>query len=65
MRQQRIEKLIIQTDDQQIALTAAESKELDVDLAQAISDLQARQAAMQASLNLIGTTAQLSIWNYL
>jgi len=65
MRQQRVEKLIIQTDDQQIALTAAESKELDVDLAQAISDLQARQAAMQASLNLIGTTAQLSIWNYL
>ncbi|MBL8873110.1 MAG: hypothetical protein JNK90_25245, partial [Planctomycetaceae bacterium] len=52
-------------DDQQIALSAAESKELDVDLAQAISDLQARQAALQASLNLIGTTAQLSVWNYL
>lgn len=65
MRQQRIDKLIVQTDDQQIALSAAESKELDVDLAQAISDLQARQAALQASLNLIGTTAQLSVWNYL
>lgn len=65
MRQQRVEKLIVQTDDQQIALTAAESKELDVDLAAAISDLQARQASLQASLNLIGQTAQMSIWDYL
>lgn len=65
MRQQRVEKLIIQTDDQQIALSAAESKELDVDLAQAISDLQARQASLQASLNLIGTTAKMSVWDYL
>jgi flagellar hook-associated protein 3 FlgL len=65
MRQQRVDKLIVQTDDQQIALTAAESKELDVDLAAAISDLQARQASLQASLNLIGTTSQLSVWNYL
>lgn len=65
MRQQRIDKMLIQTEDQQIALKAAESEELDVDLAQAISDLQGRQAALQASLTLIGQVGQLSLWNYL
>jgi flagellar hook-associated protein 3 FlgL len=65
MRQQRIDKMLIQTEDQQIALKAAESEELDVDLAQAISDLQGRQAALQASLTLMGQIGQLSLWNYL
>jgi flagellar hook-associated protein 3 FlgL len=64
-RQQRIDKLIIINEDQTISLKESESKDLDVDLAQAISDLQARQASMQASLNLIAGATKLSIWNYL
>jgi flagellar hook-associated protein 3 FlgL len=64
-RQQRIDKLIILNEDQTISLKENASKDLDVDLAQAISDLQARQASMQASLNLIAGATKLSIWNYL
>ncbi|MEY4566747.1 MAG: hypothetical protein RLY14_1717 [Planctomycetota bacterium] len=63
-RQQRIDKLIILNEDQTISLKESESKDLDVDLAQAISDLQARQASMQASLNLIASVTKLSIWDY-
>ncbi len=64
-RQQSVEALEELTAEQQIQLTEAESDELDADLAQVISDLAAREAAMQASLQLMGRTSQLSLFNYI
>lgn len=63
-RQQSIESLTDLNAEQQIQLTEAESDELDADLAQVISDLAAREAAMQASLQLIGRASQLSLFDY-
>ncbi len=46
-------------------MKADESKNLDADLAQTISELQARQASYDASLKLLGNASQLSLFNYL
>ncbi len=64
-RQQSVESMIDLSAEQQIRLTEAESDELDADLAQVISDLNARQAAMQASLQLMGQSTRLTLWDYL
>ncbi|GAB5405451.1 MAG: flagellin hook IN motif-containing protein [Aureliella sp.] len=64
-RQQSVEALEELTAEQQIQLTEAESNELDADLAQVISELAAREAAMQASLQLMGRASQLSLFDYL
>lgn len=64
-RQQSIESLTDLNAEQQIQLTEIESDELDADLAQVISDLAAREAALQASLQLIGRASQLSLFNYI
>jgi flagellin-like hook-associated protein FlgL len=54
-----------QLEDEKILLTANLSDEIDTDLADAISQLAARQAALQASLQLAGQIFQLSLLNYL
>lgn len=41
------------------------SDEIDADLATVISDLQSRQASLQASMRYIGQTANMTILNYL
>ncbi len=51
--------------DEEVELKATLSTEIDVDLVKAISDLTARQASYQASLQLMGRTFQLSLLDYL
>lgn len=64
-RQQGVHVLQDQLDGQKIELRAALSDEIDVDLAEAISELTARQAAFQASLQATGSILQLSLLNFL
>jgi flagellar hook-associated protein 3 FlgL len=64
-RQQSIANIQSSTDEQRIALKEVESNELDADLAATISSLSSREAALQASLTLMGKVTQLSLFNYL
>ncbi len=64
-RQQSIASLQDSTELQTIALKEVESNELDADFASTISNLSGRQAALQASLQLMGQITQLSLFNYL
>lgn len=64
-RQQSLDIIQQRTEDQTVQLKEVESNELDADLAQTISDLTARQAALQASLQLMGRANQLTLFNYL
>lgn len=64
-RQQAVEQMQVNSADQQVILKAAESNELDTDLAQVISNLSSRQAALEASLRLMATNGQLTLFNYL
>ena len=64
-RQQSIESIKSNSADQQILLKGVESKELDADLATVISDLSGRQAALQASLQLMGQVTKLTLFNYI
>ena len=65
VQQQRIDDLKSLQQDNQIELKADESRNLDADLAQTISELQAQQASYEASLKLLGNASQLSLFNYL
>ncbi|MEM6363872.1 MAG: flagellar hook protein [Planctomycetota bacterium] len=51
--------------DENTLLESQLSDALDADLATVISELQARQAAMEASLRFIGQTAGLTVLNFL
>ena len=53
----------LQTED--IQLRSALSEELDVDLVEAISDLTARQVALQASLQVSANLLQLTLLNFI
>ena len=64
-RQQSIESIKSSSADQQIRLKEVESNELDADLAGTISELSGRQAALEASLQLMSQVTQLSLFNYL
>lgn len=64
-RQQSIESIKTLSADQQILLKQVESNELDADLAQVISDLTGRQAALEASLQLMGQVTKLTLFNYI
>ena len=65
VQQQRIDDLKSLQEENQIEMKADESKNLDADLAQTISELQARQASYEASLKLLSGASQLSLFNYL
>jgi flagellar hook-associated protein 3 FlgL len=52
-------------EDEQIQLKSALSEEIDVDLVQAISELTARQLAMQASLQVTANIMQLSLLDFI
>lgn len=52
-------------DDEEVELKSTLSTEIDVDLVKAISDLTARQASYQASLQLMGKTFQLTLLDYI
>lgn len=64
-RQQSIQQSADLSADQQLQLKQIESNELDADLAQTISDLSAREAALQASLTLMGRVNQLTLFNFI
>ncbi len=52
-------------EDEQVQLKSALSEEIDVDLVQAISELTARQIAMQASLQVTSNILKLSLLDYI
>ena len=64
-RQQSIERATDLTAEQIVQLKQIESDELDADLASVISQLASRQTALQASLQLMGTASQLTLFNFL
>ena len=64
-RQQSIESIKSISADQQISLKQVESNELDADLAKVISDLTGRQAALEASLQMMGQVTKLTLFNYI
>ncbi len=53
------------TEDQQVQLKEVESLEIDADLASVISELTSRQAALEAILRLMGTSSQLSLFDFI
>ena len=64
-RQQSIEQVKDLSAEQQVQLKGIESDQLDADLASVISEMTARQAALQASLQLMGNISKLSLFNYI
>ena len=64
-RGQSLETLNDRLADESIQLQGSLSDEIDTDLAAAISNLTARQAALQASLQLTARTFQLSLLDFL
>jgi len=64
-RQQSLDVLGFRLDSEEIELKSKLSQELDVDLIEAISQLTARQAALEASLRTLAQTVQLTLLNFL
>ncbi len=64
-RQQSIDRVRDLSAEQQLQLKQIESDELDADLANVISEMTSRQAALQASLQLMGTASKLTLFNYI
>jgi len=64
-RQQGLETLQYRLEDEEIELKDSLSYEINTDLAEAISNMTARQAALQASLQLMAQTSRLTILDYL
>jgi len=64
-RQQSIESIKSSSADQQLRLKEVESNELDADFAQTISELSGRQAALEASLQMMGQITKLTLFNYI
>jgi flagellin-like hook-associated protein FlgL len=62
---QGLDSLDQRLEDESIELKSTLSMEIEVDLVAAISDLTARQASFQASLQLMGKTFQLSLLDYI
>ena len=62
---QALDSLSARLDTEEVELTSTLSQEIDTDLVKAISDLTARQASLQASLQLMGRLFQLTLLNYL
>jgi flagellin-like hook-associated protein FlgL len=64
-RLQSLDVVETRLEDESVQLKAALSNEIDVDLVEAISNLTARQYAMQASLQTAANILNLSILDYL
>lgn len=65
IRQQRIDSVQQANEDQVIELKSRESDEHDVDIADVISQLSARQAAYEANLQLLAQVTRASIFDYI
>jgi len=64
-RAQGLDVLNIRLEDEDVELKAALSNEIEVDFTSAVSSLAARQASLQASLQLTAQAYQLTLLNYL
>ena len=64
-RQQDVSNLQSRTEDQSIQLKELEANEIEADLATVISNLQSRQAALQASLQLMGQSSKMSLFDFI
>lgn len=64
-RQQGLDVLQSRLDDELISLEDALSKEIEVDVPEAVSNLTARQTAMEASLRTIGAISRLTLLEFL
>ncbi len=60
-----LDQLKAATEDSLVQLQGQLSTEIDTDFATVISDLTQRQLALEASMRLIGQTAQMTVLNYL
>jgi flagellar hook-associated protein 3 FlgL len=64
-RQQRVDALINANEDRLLQLQSQESDERDVELAEVISELSARQVAYEANLRLLSQANRASLFDYL
>ncbi|MGD9632294.1 MAG: flagellar hook-associated protein FlgL [Pirellulales bacterium] len=64
-RLQTLDSVQTRLEDENVQLQSALSNEVDVDLVEAISNLTARQYALQASLQTAGSILNLSILDYI
>ena len=64
-RQQGLDALQQQLDTEKIDLQAAMSADYDVDMADAVTQLTAKQVAYEASLRAIGQISQYSLLNFI
>jgi flagellar hook-associated protein 3 FlgL len=63
--QNRVDNVLKAQQDQRDALEALVSERTDADLAQALTDLELSQVAMQASAQVINQLRQVSLLNFL
>lgn len=63
--QQELDQYQQRLEQEDLQLKGTLSETIEVDLAQAISDLTSRQGALEAALRLMGRTFQLTLLNYL
>lgn len=64
-RQQTLDTLQTRLQDEEVELQGGLSRDLDVDLASAISEFTGRQAAFQAALQTTGAISKLTLLDYL
>jgi flagellin-like hook-associated protein FlgL len=64
-RTEGLEAIQARNQDDQVQLQSTLSNEIDMDLAEAITEFSARQAAYEASLRTIGNMFQLSLLDFL
>jgi flagellin-like hook-associated protein FlgL len=64
-RGRSLESLDAHLEDEDVQLQSALSDEIDTDLADAIAQLSAQQAALEATLRLTAQTFQLSLFDFL
>lgn len=64
-RGQALDLLRTRLEDEEVTLKDSLSKEIEVDITQAISELAARQASLEASMQLMATLFQTTLLNYL
>ncbi len=64
-RQQGLDTLKFRLDTEEVELKAALSEESEVDLVEAIINLSARQAALEAAYQTLGQVARLTLLDYL
>ena len=65
VRGQSLDALSIRLDNDELELRSTLSKDLDTDLVQMISELTARQANLEATLQIVGRAMQLTLLDFI